>query len=166
MLARQLETEAPLAEATDAINAEQVHRLARIVQAHAREGDAVGILGLTYKPDTPVIEESPGIALAELLARNGVLEVNLFDPVATDAAVELLGDAVRGCATADELLERSDVVVIATPWREFASLEIGLLAEESRRLIIIDCWRLLGEDHPEGAVGIVRLGRPLETSVA
>jgi UDPglucose 6-dehydrogenase len=166
VLARQLGTEAPLAEATDAINDEQVRRLGRIVRAQTGEGDAVGILGLTYKPNTPVIEESPGIALAEVLAETGVLEVNVFDPVATDAAAELLGDAVRGCATVDEVLERSDVVVIATPWREFASLDIGRLAEESRRMIIIDCWRLLGDDLPEGAVRIVRLGRQLETSVA
>ena len=40
------------------------------------------------------------------------------------------------------------------------------LAEQSRRRVIIDCWRLLGEDAPGGAVEIVRLGRPLETSVA
>ena len=53
----------------------------------ARDDDAVGILGLTYKPDTPVIEESPGLAIAELLAADGAREVNVFDPVATDAAV-------------------------------------------------------------------------------
>ena len=119
VLARELGTEARLAEATDSINEEQVHRLARIVHAHARETDAVGILGLTYKPDTTVVEESPGLALAELLAENGVREVNVFDPVATDAAAERLGDSVHGCSTAVELLDRSDVVVIATPWKEF-----------------------------------------------
>ena len=72
VLARELGTEARLAEATDSMNEEQVHRLARIVHAHARETDAVGILGLTYKPDTTVVEESPGLALAELLAESGV----------------------------------------------------------------------------------------------
>ena len=166
VLARELGTEATLAEATDSINEEQLHRLARIVHAYAREDDAVGILGLTYKPDTPVIEESPGLAIAELLAENGVREVNVFDPVATDVAVARLGDAVHGCATADELLERSDVVVIATPWREFASLPLDRLAGQPRRRVIIDCWRVLGNAAPGGAVEIVRLGRPLETSVA
>jgi UDPglucose 6-dehydrogenase len=166
VLARELGTEATLAEATDSINDEQLHRLARIVHAYAREDDAVGILGLTYKPDTPVIEESPGLAIAELLAENGVREVHVFDPVATEVAVAHLGDAVHGCATADELLERSDVVVIATPWREFASLPLDRLAGQSRRRVIVDCWRVLGDAAPGGTVEIVRLGRPLETSVA
>lgn len=164
-LARELGTDARLAEATDAINEEQVHRLARIVHAHARDTDAVGILGLTYKPDTPVIEESPGLALAELLA-DGVREVHVFDPVATEAAAERLGGSVHGCATAEELLERSDVVVIATPWREFADLPLDRLAQQARRRVIIDCWRLLGQDAHGGPVEIVRLGRPLEASVA
>ena len=131
----------------------------------SQDTDAVGILGLTYKPDTPVIEESPGLALAELLA-DGVREINVFDPIATEAAAERLGSSVHGCATAEELLERSDVVVIATPWREFADLPLGRLAQQARRRVIIDCWRLLAEDAGGGAVEIVRLGRPLETSVA
>jgi UDPglucose 6-dehydrogenase len=164
-LARELGAEARLAEATDSINEEQVHRLKRIVQTHARDNDAVGILGLTYKPDTPVIEESPGLALAELLA-DGTRDVNVFDPVATEAAAEQLGGSVQGCATAEELLERSDIVVIATPWPEFANLPLDRFVEQGRRRIIIDCWRLLGEDADGRAVEIVRLGRPLETSVA
>ena len=165
-LARELDTEAPLAEATDSINEKQAQRLARIVHARARDDDAVGILGLTYKPDTPVIEESPGLAIAELLAADGAREVNVFDPVATDAAVDRLGSSVHGCATAEELLDRSDVVVIATAWPEFANLPLDRLPGRSRRRVIIDCWRLLGEDAHGGAVEIVRLGRPLEASVA
>ena len=93
VLARELGTEAPLAEATDAINEAQSHRLARIVHRALGANDAVGMLGLSYKPDTAVVDESPGIALAELLAENGVREINVFDPVATDAAARVLGDS-------------------------------------------------------------------------
>ena len=46
--------------------------------------NAVGILGLAYKPDTGVIDESPGIALARLLGNAGY-EVRVYDPVATEA---------------------------------------------------------------------------------
>jgi UDPglucose 6-dehydrogenase len=164
VVARDLGTEAPLAEATDAVNEAQSHRLARIVLAQLGENDSVGVLGLSYKPDTGVVEESPGIALAELLAESGVREINVFDPVATDAAALMLGESVRPCASAAEVLERSDVVVIATPWPEFAHLHAERI-EIPRRPVVIDCWRLLADDV-DGAVEVVRLGTPLETHVA
>ena len=90
VLARDLGTEAPLAEATDAVNDAQI-ATARPRSSSSHLGDgrlAWAILGLSYKPDTGVVDESPGIALAALLAESGVREVNVFDPVATDAATQ------------------------------------------------------------------------------
>jgi UDPglucose 6-dehydrogenase len=165
VVARDLGTEAPLAEATDTINEAQSHRLGRIVLSHLGDNDSVGVLGLSYKPDTGVVEESPAVALVELLAESGVREINVFDPVATDAATLLLGESARSCASVGEVLERSDVVVIATPWREFARLPVERVAERPRRLVVIDCWRLLADDM-EDAVEVVRLGTTLETHVA
>jgi UDPglucose 6-dehydrogenase len=164
VVARDLGTEAPLAEATDAINEAQSRRLARVVLAQLGANDSVGVLGLSYKPDTGVVEESPGIALAALLAESGVREINVYDPVATDAAALVLGDSARPCASAGEVLERSDVVVIATPWREFAHLAVERVADRARKPVVIDCWRLLGDDI-EDAVELVRLGTPLETHI-
>jgi len=158
VLARDIGTEPLLAEATDAVNVAQTDRLARVVQTRLEAGNSVGILGLSYKPDTAVIEESPGLALARLLANAGH-EVHVYDPVATEAGVKALGGLVQGASSAAELLEKSDVAVIATPWPEFAELPVG---RNGKRTVVIDCWRLLPEDAADGAVEIVRLGRPLE----
>jgi UDPglucose 6-dehydrogenase len=138
----------------------QTERLARVVESRLEGGNAVGILGVSYKPDTGVIEESPGLALATRLAKAGY-EVHIYDPVATDAALGGLENA-HGCSSAAELLEHSDVAVIATPWPEFAQLPIDALEREGRRAVVIDCWRVLPEDRPNGNVEIVRLGRALE----
>jgi UDPglucose 6-dehydrogenase len=161
VLARDLGAEPLLAEATDAVNAAQTDRLGRIVQARLEAGNRVGILGLSYKPDTAVVEESPGIALARLLANAGY-EVLVYDPVATDAALRALGGLAQGCSSAGELLAQTDVAVIATPWPEFAELPIEAFEREGRRVVVIDCWRLLRDRAPNGAVEIVRLGRPVE----
>jgi len=158
VLARDIGTEPLLAEATDAVNVAQTDRLARVVQTRLEAGNSVGILGLSYKPDTAVIEESPGLALARLLANAGH-EVHVYDPVATEAGVKALGGLVQGASSAAELLDKSDVAVIATPWPEFADLPAG---RNGKRTVVIDCWRLLPEDAGDGAVEIVRLGRPLE----
>jgi UDPglucose 6-dehydrogenase len=158
VLARDIGTEPLLAEATDAVNVAQTDRLARVVQSRLDAGHSVGILGLSYKPDTAVIEESPGLALARLLANAGH-EVHVYDPVATEAGVKALGGLVQGASSAAELLEKADVAVIATPWPEFADLPGG---RDGKRTVVIDCWRLLPDGVENGALEIVRLGRPLE----
>jgi UDPglucose 6-dehydrogenase len=161
VLARDLGTEPLLAEATDAVNVAQTDRLARVVQSRLETGNTVGILGLTYKPDTGVIEESPGIALAQLLGNAGY-EVRVYDPVATDAALDALGGLAEASASVAELLAQSDVAVIATPWPEFAELPTAALERAGRRTVVIDCWRLLPEDANGGPIEVVRLGRALE----
>ena len=163
MLARDLGAEPLLAEATDAVNVAQTDRLARVVQSRLEPGSAVGILGLAYKPYTGVVEESPGVSLARLLGNSGY-EVRVYDPAATEAALDALGGLAHGASSAAELLENSDVVVIATPWPEFAELPVGELERKGRRTVVIDCWRLLPDDSYDGAVEIVRLGRPLDES--
>jgi UDPglucose 6-dehydrogenase len=161
VLARDLGAEALLAEATDAVNVAQTDRLARVVQSRLEPGSAVGILGLAYKPDTGVVEESPGVALAAQLANAGY-DVRVYDPAATEAGLRALGGVGRGCVSAAELLDQSDVAVITTPWPEFAELPLDELERAGRRAVVIDCWRLLPEDRPDGTVEIVRLGRAVE----
>jgi UDPglucose 6-dehydrogenase len=161
VFARDLGAEPLLAEATDAVNVAQTDRLARVVQSRLKAGNAVGILGLAYKPDTGVIEESPGVALARLLGNAGY-EVRVYDPIATEAALDALGSLAQASSSGAELLAQSDVTVIATPWPEFADLPIEALEREGRSTVVIDCWRQLPERASGGLVEIVRLGRALE----
>lgn len=162
-LARDLGTQALLAEATDAVNVAQTDRLARIVQSQLRGDDAIGILGLSYKPDTAVMEESPGVALARIVADAGY-QVYVFDPVATDAAVAALVGAAQGVGSVEELLDRSDVVVIATPWPEFAELPLGERGVDGERPVIVDCWGVLSGEGLADRANVIRLGRSLAQS--
>jgi UDPglucose 6-dehydrogenase len=162
-LARDLGVQPLLAEATDAVNVAQTDRLARIVTSHLSVGDRVGILGLAYKPDTAVIDESPGVALARLLLEAGHA-VNVYDPVATKNALGALGDAAQGTASVGELLERSDVVVVTTAWPEFAAIPLESLERDGRPLVVIDCWRVLSDTTRKEAFDIIRLGSAFEES--
>ena len=160
-LARDLGTPPLLAEATESVNLAQIDRLARIVQSRLAVGDAVGILGLAYKPETGVIDESPGVALAQLLGSAGY-DVHVYDPVAMDAALPALEGLAHGAESVAEVLERSDVTVIATPWPEFADLPIEEISQGGRCPVVIDCWRLLPDQVYGEVIDIVRLGRHLE----
>src|SRR5262245_48141437 len=63
--ARQVGLEAPLAEASDRINERTKHDLVEKVQQMAKPGDAVAVLGVTYKPNTYITEEAAGLFLAQ-----------------------------------------------------------------------------------------------------
>jgi len=164
VLARDLGAEPLLAEATDAVNNAQIQRLAGIVQSRLKNGETVGILGLAYKPDTGVVEASAGVALARLLGEAGY-DVRIYDPVATQTAVDALDGLAQGSASAAELLDQADMAVIATPWPEFAEVAIGGLERAGGPRVVIDCWRILPDDVGGEAVEIVHLGRTLEQPI-
>jgi UDPglucose 6-dehydrogenase len=164
VLARDIGADPALADATDAINMAQSDRLARLVESRLRSGDAVGVLGLSYKPDTGVVDESPGVALASLLARDGH-DVNVYDPAAVEAALRQLPDEVYACTSVAEVFERSAVVVITTPWREFAELPLQSAESGAQRHVVIDCWGILSQERYGDAIEIVRLGRTLTDRV-
>jgi UDPglucose 6-dehydrogenase len=154
-----------LAEATDRFNRAQIPALADFVRSQQTANGIIGILGLTYKPNTDVVQESFGLLLAEHLASKS-LPVVVFDPSA-DASQLLAGyKSVRIAASAQDCITQSSVVVLATPWQEFRDLPLSVwmqspLSAPSFRTpprVVIDCWRALG--HLEGSQSIryVRLG--------
>src|SRR6266498_3540087 len=82
--ARRAGLEAPLAEAADRINEQTKARLLEQVQSMVSKTDTVLVLGLAYKPDTYITEESAGLYLAQHLKRNG-FRVMVHDYGATPA---------------------------------------------------------------------------------
>jgi UDPglucose 6-dehydrogenase len=159
-LARSVGAAADIAEATDRINQRQVARLAGMVADAAAPGASVAILGLAYKPDTPVIEESQGVMIARTLAQAGY-RVAAHDPLATEGAATALGDGVTLIGDAATAIGMADVVVIATPDRAFASLSPGVFREGGRRRTVIDCWRILAPAVADAA-RVVHVGRGAE----
>jgi len=139
-LARDHEVTAALAEATDRANRAEVGRLAQLVRAHCRPGERVGILGLAYKPDTEVIEESQGVMLAESLLKKGI-PVVVYDPMALESARAVLGDRAAFAGSAADCLMQSQVAVLVTPWKEFGMLCAADLGDQGSRLTLIDAWR-------------------------
>ena len=156
-LARSTGAPALLAEATDQLNRRQVPRLAEIIRTRLPEGGTVGILGLSYKPHTEVIEESQGLELAKHLASTG-FKVVVYDPAAMENVKRQLGGAIAYAPSAADCAMRADVLVITTAWPEFKRLTPADLKSGERRPAIIDCWRVLPADLFADLTDYVRLG--------
>jgi UDPglucose 6-dehydrogenase len=157
-LASKVGASSGLAEATDIFNRAQIKSLAETVKSHYTGDGAIGILGLTYKPNTDVTEEAFGLLLAQELSSVN-LPVIVFDPSA-DAGVLSGNKNVRIAASAAECIAESSVAVLATPWQEFRDLPASSWLRPSKLgvRVIIDCWRALG--HLDGLEGLtyVKLG--------
>ena len=138
-LARQLGQRASLAEAVHDFNGSTNERLATRVLGMVPDGGSVAILGLSYKPDSNVIEESAGFLLAKSLVGSGA-SVTVHDPMAMDSARGVLGDQVVYASSVDEAIKEKDVVVIMNPDRAYAGLDLAKIPEST---MVVDAWRLL-----------------------
>jgi len=157
-LARQVDARAFLAEATDRFNREQVGWVVEDLLRRLPTGGQVGILGLSYKPNTGVVEESQGVALAQQLAEKGV-PVVVYDPQAMDEARPLLEGRVRFAASVSECAGEADLLLIATPWEEFKRLLPADLRKGGRRPVVVDCWRILPENVFAATADLVVMGQ-------
>jgi UDPglucose 6-dehydrogenase len=159
-LARQLGARAELAEATDTINRYQVERVLGAVQARLDGPGPIGVLGLAYKPDTGVIEESQGLAVASRLLRQGH-RVIVYDPKGMPAARTALGPAAETAESAADCVSRASLVLVMTPWPEFGRVPLDAYRRPGGRMAVIDCWRVTPREI--GAVAdLVFLGQGAE----
>ncbi len=128
----------PIAEATDRINQCQVPRLVEKILALLPQNGRIGILGLSYKPDTDVIEKSQGFEIAKILSEKKV-SVTAYDPATAEKTQKILNN-VTFADSLKESVKNSDIVLIAVPWKEFKNIEPSWLKQG---VILFDCWRIL-----------------------
>jgi UDPglucose 6-dehydrogenase len=139
--ARSLGRDASLALATDVVNQTRVDDVVgRILLSVPKNTTSVSVLGLAYKPDTPVVEESPGIMIAEALVQAG-FTVLVYDQLAVEDARQVLRERVTYAASMQECFERSSVIIITT--QDSAFKEISGKDVRLEGTMIIDCWRQL-----------------------
>jgi UDPglucose 6-dehydrogenase len=156
-LARTIGARAELAEATDILNRHQVERVVGAILARATHAGPIGILGLSYKPDTAVVEQSQGVALAGRLIAEG-REVIAYDPKALDNAQAALAGSMIAAPSAEECVRRASIVVVMTPWPEFRSIPLSAFTRP-QRLTVIDCWRLFAREEVGTVADVVYLGQ-------
>lgn len=160
-LAARVGASSGLAEATDLFNRAQIKSLAELVRSHYSGQGSIGILGLTYKPNTDVVEEAFGLLLAQQLS-SANLPIVVYDPSANATSVLGQSSTLRFLRSARECIEDSGVVVLATPWQEFLDVPTEHWAHNGQTRavprVVIDCWHAL--DHLNGVDGVryVRLG--------
>jgi UDPglucose 6-dehydrogenase len=127
--ARTFEIELSILKAVQDINYRQKSLMGTKLGAYfADKGGlqkkTIGILGLSFKPDTDDMREAPSLVLIQSLLHEGVA-LRLFDPIAMNKAKSCLGDhpAITWCQDEIEAAEGADALVLMTEWKQFRLLD-------------------------------------------
>jgi len=135
------------------VNERQQQRMVEKILA-CLDGDAhgktVGVLGLSFKPETDDTRDSPAFAIIRGLQAAGA-KAQAFDPQAMDAASKELPD-LKLCADAYEACRDADVLVIATEWNQFRMLDLDRVKALLARPVVADL-RNIYEPGPMRAAG-------------
>jgi UDPglucose 6-dehydrogenase len=128
-----------LIETTVKVNDTRKERMAaRVVRAcgGSVEGKTIAVLGLTFKPNTDDMRDSPSLTIVPALKRAGAT-VRAFDPEGMDEAKKLL-DGVQFCNGAYDAMDGADALVIVTEWNEFRALDLKRVKSLLRSPTVID----------------------------
>jgi UDPglucose 6-dehydrogenase len=121
---------------------------------------AIGVLGVTFKPNTDDMREAPSLVIVPTLIERGAT-VRIYDPKGRRHGEGLLPGAIW-CESAIEAADQADVVVVLTEWNEFRAIDLDALKRRMRGEIIVDL-RNVFQPREASAAGLryESIGRPM-----
>jgi UDPglucose 6-dehydrogenase len=121
-------------------------------------GKKVALLGLTFKPNTDDMRDSPAIAVAQTLTDAGV-DVAAYDPEGMELAKPLMPD-VTMCADPYEAIENADAVAIVTEWDAFRALDLDRVKSLAKAAVMVDLRNIYRpDDMRERGFAYTSIGR-------
>jgi UDPglucose 6-dehydrogenase len=157
-----------IVETVAAVNERRKRAMARKVVAAldgSIRGKTIAVLGLTFKPNTDDIRDSPAIPLITALHDLGAT-VRSYDPAGMEQAKPLLPDVVY-CGSAYEAAEGAEAVVIATEWEQFRALDLDRLHCVMVQPVIVDLRNVYRTDEMQRAnFRYFTVGRPAAEHLA
>ena len=124
----------------------------------------ISILGLSFKPETDDMRDSPSLDIIPILKEKG-FDISVFDPVAMDEAKKLLKN-IEFSNNIEECLQDSDGLVILTEWNEFRGLSATRLKKVMKGNILIDLRNSLNPDSfKKSGFTLIQLGRTKKSNL-
>ncbi|MGE5547219.1 MAG: UDP-glucose dehydrogenase family protein [Solirubrobacterales bacterium] len=149
-------------ETVVAVNDERKLRMADKVVAACGgsvKGKSVAVLGLTFKPNTDDMRDSPSLAIVPALKEAGA-RIRAFDPEGTAEAKKLLPE-IEYCEDAYAAMDGADCVVVVTEWNEFRALDLKRIKSLLKAPVVVDLRNIWDPAEMRGAgFSYSSIGRP------
>jgi UDPglucose 6-dehydrogenase len=152
-----------IVEAVIAVNRQRQFRMiSKIINAAGGEveGKKIAFLGLAFKAETDDVRDSVPLSIAWSLARRGA-QVTAYDPKAMPNAQRITGPMVLYAASREQALRDADLVVVATEWEEFLTMDLAAAKALLHRPVMVDLRNLFApEDMAALGFTYYSIGRP------
>jgi len=145
----------------DANDARKASMADRVVTAcgGSVKGRKIGVLGLTFKPNTDDMRDSPSLDIIPALAEQGA-EIAAYDPEGMGTARPLLPPIAYGESPYD-VMKGADAVVIITEWNQFRALDFARMKSLMQTPVLVDLRNIYSRSEPEAAgIRYHCIGRP------
>lgn len=124
------------------------------------EGKTITLLGVTFKPNTDDMRDSPSLDIIPMLSEAGAI-IRAYDPAGMEEAKPLLQN-VNWCEDTYEALDGADALVIVTEWNEFRSLNFDRIKEILKGLVVVDLRNIYDpKTMTDAGFQYSSIGRPL-----
>ena len=114
------------------------------------KGKTVGLLGLTFKPDTDDMRDAPALDLIEHLNRLGA-KIKAYDPIVSQSGISHGLSNVIVEADPELLADGCDALLLVTDWQQFLSLDYKKMAELMHNPVMIDGRNFLDREKLQEA---------------
>lgn len=148
-------------KATIEVNENQKYKLFR--KAKEKQGDLkgkyIGVLGLTFKPNTDDLREAPSIPNVRRLLDEDT-NIIVYDPVGIDNFRKIFGEEISYAKNIEEAIKDTDMVFIFTEWDEIKKFDIKKYSQLMRKPVVFDgrnCYKL--KDVKEEGIEYYSIGR-------
>ena len=128
-----------------------------------KKADSIAVLGLTYKADTTLVEESAAISVIKTLAKENI-KISVYDPAGMNEGKAALSDCenVIFKESAKDCIKGADLCFIASPWKEFGELTKGDFKSLMKSPVVFDAWSMF-DFASEKEIDYRQIGKYSET---
>ncbi len=129
-----------IVQAAVEVNAAQKARMVKKIRdalGGSEAGKTIGVLGLTFKPETDDMREAPSLSILPALLEKGA-RIKAHDPKGMEEAQKYLPDGIQYVDNAYEAAENADALVLMTEWNQYRALDMEKIKSVMKQPVFID----------------------------
>ncbi|MCP5146287.1 MAG: UDP-glucose/GDP-mannose dehydrogenase family protein [Gammaproteobacteria bacterium] len=129
-----------IVESVIEVNAAQKARMIKKIRqmlGGSEAGKTIGVLGLTFKPETDDMRDSPALSILPALLEKGA-RVRVYDPKGMDEAKHLLPTGIEYCENAFDVFTDADAGLLLTEWNAFRGMDLNEVKSRMRGNVFVD----------------------------